>query len=45
MLDTVTNFYNDLSSEYTALIAKCVPKYDEMLFNLFCYLPADFKPD
>ena len=44
MLDTVTNFYNDLSSEYTALIAKCVPKYDEMLFNLFCYLPADFKP-
>jgi tRNA (cmo5U34)-methyltransferase len=44
MEQTVTNFYNQLSTEYTQLIAKCVPKYDEMLYNLFCYLPKDFKP-
>jgi tRNA (cmo5U34)-methyltransferase len=44
MKHTVTSFYDQLSSEYTELIAKCVPRYDEMLYNLFCYLPADFKP-
>lgn len=41
---SVENFYDQLSSEYTALINKCVPRYEEMLFNLFCYLPKDFKP-
>lgn len=41
---SVENFYNQLSSEYTALISKCVPRYDEMLYNLFCYLPEGWQP-
>lgn len=41
---SVEDFYDQLSNEYTSLISKCVPRYDEMLFNLFCYLPKDFKP-
>jgi tRNA (cmo5U34)-methyltransferase len=44
MGQSVTDFYDKLSKEYTQLIAKCVPKYDEMLISLFCYLPKDFKP-
>lgn len=44
MTNTVEHFYDQLSSEYTSLISKCVPRYEEMLFNLFCYLPKDFKP-
>lgn len=41
---SVESFYNQLSSDYTALISKCVPKYEEIFYNLFCYLPKDFKP-
>jgi tRNA (cmo5U34)-methyltransferase len=41
---SVESFYNQLSSDYTALISKCVPKYEEIFHNLFCYLPKDFKP-
>lgn len=41
---SVESFYNQLSSDYTALISKCVPRYEEMFYNLFCYLPKDFKP-
>lgn len=41
---SVENFYDQLSNEYTSLISKCVPRYDEMLFNLFCYLPEGFQP-
>ncbi|MDA9554768.1 class I SAM-dependent methyltransferase [Pelobium sp.] len=44
-MDTsVESFYDQLSSEYTALISKCVPRYDEMFYNLFCYLPQNFNP-
>jgi tRNA (cmo5U34)-methyltransferase len=41
---SVENFYDQLSSDYTELIRKCVPRYDEQFYNLFCYLPKDFKP-
>jgi tRNA (cmo5U34)-methyltransferase len=41
---SVESFYDQLSSEYTELISKCVPRYDEMLFNLFCYLPEGWQP-
>ncbi len=41
---SVENFYDQLSGDYTALISKCVPRYDEMLYNLFCYLPEGLQP-
>ena len=41
---SVESFYDQLSSDYTALISKCVPRYEEMLFNLFCYLPEGWQP-
>lgn len=44
MDNSVENFYDELSGQYTALISKCVPRYEEMFFNLFCYLPIAFKP-
>jgi len=43
-MQSVENFYDNLSHEYTELIRKCVPRYGELLFNMFCYLPQDFKP-
>ena len=41
---SVENFYNQLSADYTALISKCVPRYEEIFYNLFCYLPKNYKP-
>jgi tRNA (cmo5U34)-methyltransferase len=41
---SVESFYNQLSADYTALISKCVPRYEEIFYNLFCYLPKGFKP-
>lgn len=43
-MQSVENFYDSLSHEYTDLIRRCVPRYGELLFNMFCYLPRDFKP-
>ncbi|HEY0895089.1 MAG TPA: class I SAM-dependent methyltransferase [Sphingobacteriaceae bacterium] len=43
-MESVENFYDNLSQEYTALIRKCVPRYGELLFNMFCYLPRDLRP-
>ena len=44
-MQSVENFYDSLSHEYTDLIRRCVPRYGELLFNMFCYLPPDFKPE
>jgi tRNA (cmo5U34)-methyltransferase len=41
---SVESFYDELSNQYTDLIRKCVPRYEEMFFNLFHYLPDGFKP-
>ncbi|MBM3402358.1 MAG: class I SAM-dependent methyltransferase [Bacteroidetes bacterium] len=43
-MEQLEQFYDDLSRKYTELIKKCVPRYSEMLFNLFLYLPESFKP-
>lgn len=44
-MDKVEQFYDQLSSGYSELISKCVPRYHEMLDNMFLYLPEDFKPN
>ncbi len=44
-MQSVENFYDNLSREYTGLISKCVPRYGELLFNMFCYLPPDLRPE
>ncbi|SDM48558.1 tRNA (cmo5U34)-methyltransferase [Daejeonella rubra] len=43
-MENVEEFYDQLSSSYTDLIKKCVPRYDELLSNMFLYLQPDFKP-
>ena len=41
---TTKEFYDSFSSQYTAAILKCVPRYEEMLATLFRYIPNDFAP-
>lgn len=43
-MEHLEQFYDELSSSYTELISKCVPRYHEMLFNMFRYIPESFKP-
>ena len=43
-MKTVESFYDELSSRYTELISKCVPRYGELMYNIFHYIPADLKP-
>jgi tRNA (cmo5U34)-methyltransferase len=43
-MENVEDFYDQLSSSYTDLIKKCVPRYDELLSTMFLYLQPDFKP-
>jgi len=40
----VQSFYDELSSQYTDLISKCVPRYGELMYNMFHYIPADCHP-
>ncbi|MBC7744585.1 MAG: class I SAM-dependent methyltransferase [Flavobacterium sp.] len=43
-MKSVQSFYDQLSGQYTDLISKCVPRYNELLYNMFHYIPEDFKP-
>jgi tRNA (cmo5U34)-methyltransferase len=43
-MKSVQSFYDQLSSQYTDLISKCVPRYGELLYNMFHYVPEDCKP-
>ena len=43
-MENVEDFYDQLSSKYSDLIKKCVPRYDELLHTMFLYLEPDFKP-
>lgn len=43
-MEHLEQFYDKLSSSYTELISKCVPRYHEMLFNMFRYIPESSKP-
>ncbi len=41
---TVTAFYDELSNRYTDLIRRCVPRYEEIFYNLFHYIPNGLNP-
>ena len=43
-MENVEDFYDQLSSKYSDLIKKCVPRSDELLHTMFLYLEPDFKP-
>ncbi len=40
----VGRFFDAMADEYDAKIARCVPRYEEMLTTLLAYLPDDFAP-
>ena len=42
--NNVGEFYDDMSAEYSALIQRCVPRYDEMLQMLTDYIPDNLNP-
>lgn len=42
-MQSVEAFYDQLSNRYTDMIARCVPRYNEMFFNLFHYIPVDLQ--
>lgn len=41
MHESVGQFFDGLTSDYTAAIERCFPRYREMLWALLDYLPAD----
>jgi tRNA (cmo5U34)-methyltransferase len=43
-MKSVQSFYDQLSSQYTNLISKCVPRYGELMYNMFHYIPEDYNP-
>jgi len=43
-MQSVEEFYDQLSNRYTELISRCVPRYDELFYNLFHYIPDDLQP-
>jgi tRNA (cmo5U34)-methyltransferase len=43
-MQSVESFYDQLSNRYTELISRCVPRYDEIFYNLFHYIPDDLQP-
>lgn len=43
-MNKVEQFYDRLSSKYSELIIKCVPRYPELIYNMFHYIPANFQP-
>lgn len=42
--DTSEGFYDALADEYTEAIARCVPKYHDMLGTLLSYIPTSVAP-
>lgn len=40
----VESFYNLISSEYTEMLERLVPRYREMLWMILDYVPKDLKP-
>ena len=43
-MEKVEEFYDQLSSKYSELIVKCVPRYPELIYNMFQYIPEKFSP-
>lgn len=44
MSQETSRFFNELSTEYDALINRSVPRYQEMFWAMLYYLPPDFQP-
>ena len=44
MNDSAHQFFEDISSEYTAAVDRCVPRYREMLWAILHYLPTGWTP-
>ena len=40
----VAEFYNTLSNEYSELIKRTAPRYEEMLWSIFTYIPGETQP-
>ncbi|MHC4285732.1 MAG: class I SAM-dependent methyltransferase [Planctomycetota bacterium] len=43
-LSSVEQFYNTVSKDYNKFIHRAVPRYPEMLWAIFQYIPKDLKP-
>jgi tRNA (cmo5U34)-methyltransferase len=41
---TVASFFNQIAADYDKLIYAAIPRYDELLWAMFYYLPAEFQP-
>lgn len=44
LLSSVEQFYNTVSKDYNKFIHRAVPRYPEMLWAIFQYIPKDLKP-
>lgn len=43
-MNTIEEFYDEISKEYTDSVERCVPMYREMLSMLFAFLPEGYAP-
>jgi tRNA (cmo5U34)-methyltransferase len=44
LLSSVEQFYDTVSKDYNKFIHRAVPRYPEMLWAIFQYIPKDLKP-
>ena len=44
LFSSVEQFYNAVSKDYNKFIHRAVPRYPEMLWAIFQYIPKDLKP-
>jgi tRNA (cmo5U34)-methyltransferase len=45
MAQSVADFFNQVVMEYDQLIHAAIPRYDELLWAMFYYLPSSFQPE
>jgi tRNA (cmo5U34)-methyltransferase len=44
LLSSIERFFNTVSKDYNKFIHRAVPRYPEMLWAIFQYIPKDLKP-
>ncbi len=44
LFSSVEQFYNTISKDYNELVHRAIPRYPEMLWAIFQYIPKDLKP-
>ena len=44
LFSSVEQFYNTVSKDYNKFVHRAVPRYPEMLWAIFQYVPKDLKP-